>query len=175
MYGEHVISNQVTLILLTQVIANTSGYGAALQMKVGNQLRHQCDVWLFAKSIDKWTPEGEKIRGHNIVIDIEEAPNAAPYSKASVPLRYGYGIDNIQDTVDHAVNFGFIGKGGAWYVMPKFEKTKTGYDITPDENGEKIQGVTKVRDWFLGHPDECIALENHLRTMILGPEATNLK
>lgn len=171
-YGECIIDNQVTLILLTQVMANTSGYGG-MTMKVGNQIKFQSDVIVFFKAATKWPEQEGKILGHDILVDIKEAPNAAPYTECSVPIRYGFGVDTIKDIIDHASNFGIIHVGGSWYtlpflmnedgdVIPTAEKVPDGYKEV------KVQGLSSVREFLLKNKKICLELDNRIRKMVFG-------
>lgn len=122
-YGENVVQQGVTIFLLAQIQANTSGYGAPIQAKFGNAVKHMADVILFGKSIEKWAPVNDKILGHDMIYTVEESALSAPYSEMRVPLRYGYGIDRPKDVIQQASNLDIIKVGGSWYTLP-FAKVK---------------------------------------------------
>ena len=49
-YGNLIIPNRCIVFLITQIQANTSGFGAPMIAKVGNQMKHQADVMLICKN-----------------------------------------------------------------------------------------------------------------------------
>ncbi|TXT66091.1 MAG: hypothetical protein BAJALOKI3v1_50091 [Promethearchaeota archaeon] len=151
---------EILLILLTQVQANTSGYGMPIQAKVGNQIYHHADIFMFGKSMKKWTADSNnKILGHDMVYVVEKY---GPTRDISIPLRYGYGIDDIKDLIDVSINHGIIQKNGSWYNMPftgeEDEKPEVNIKLFEKEQNIKFQGETKARNWLLIRPDyaKCI-------------------
>jgi RecA/RadA recombinase len=177
-YGDLVVPSRVTLFLISQIQANTSGYGPPLQAKVGNAVKHLADVNMFCKNTEKWKPDAQgRILGHDIIYAVEASALGPPHMEMKVPLRYGYGIDNIQDVVTHALTWNIIVRGGAWYKLPFLEKDdKFEYiDISGmsedelDESGVvKIQGEMATRNWFLVHPDQLKIVEKLIRDKIFG-------
>lgn len=146
-YGDLIIANNVTLFLIAQIQANTSGYGIPIQMKAGNQIRHQADVVMFCKSIEKWDEQNERICGHNILISIETSALGPPYVDTSIPLRYGKGIDLVKDLIKHAIVWGYIKRAGTWYYLPfKENDPKNTIEIPSfDDEEAKSQGLIKTQ------------------------------
>lgn len=178
-YGDAIIQNNNTVFFITQIQANTSGYGPALQMKCGNHIKHQADVVLFCKSTEKWAPEGStgKINGHDINMTVETSGIGPPYVDIEIPLRFGYGIDKINDVINHAVTWGYIKKDGAWYTVPFSGENNDFIEEIPAEI-EKIkeiglyrfQGKEKLWYWFADQKNAKALdqLENAIRKKILG-------
>jgi recombination protein RecA len=190
-YGESIVRNEVTAFLLAQIQANPTGYGAPTQIKVGNTIRHQADVILNGKSVDKWAPtSGEKILGHDMVYYVEESALGSPYVEMKVPLRYGYGIDKPKDVIQHASNLDVIKLGGAWYTLPYIEveedkkksyklviledpedKKKEDYivrdiatnKIIKDPKIVKFQGEGNVWQWLMLNPKHLEEIEKLVR------------
>ena len=172
-YGDLIGPSGITLFLLTQIQANTSGYGPMKGMKVGNHIRHQADTILFFKRVDKWEPTDGRILGHNIECTIECSALGPPFIDISIPLRYGYGIDNVQDVITHGANWGIIEQAGAgWFKLPFVEKEDGEHEYV-DVNGEqkdkcvRIQGKANVRNWMVKHPQECNKIEETIRNKVL--------
>ena len=98
-----------------------------------------------------------------------------PHLKITIPLRYGYGVDAIQDTVSHAINWDIIQQGGAWYTIPFVVSKKENefHYIQPEDLEDtddliKLQGEANIRNWFLVRPKELQLLEDTVRTKIFG-------
>lgn len=169
-YGDLIIQNEVTVFFITQIQANTSGYGLPIQIKAGNAIKHQADVTMFCKNVKKWSEVDGKILGHDINITIENSGLGPPNVDISVPLRYGYGIDNPRDIIVNAINWGLIKAKGAWYYLPfaleKDAKTPPLVEITEDSNNiVKIQGEDNVWNWFnnVNHQECLNMLEQKIR------------
>jgi recombination protein RecA len=169
-YGNIIVPNQVTLFLLTQIQANTSGYGPPVQAKVGNHIRHQADIIMFGKNFEKWDEQNGRILGHNMIYNVEASALGAPFMEMKIPLRYGYGIDNIKDVMDHCINWEIIRKGGAWYTLPFLEDgTRVDLDALDDSQKPiKVQGEDKVRNWLLIHPEQTKMLDKEIREKVFG-------
>jgi RecA/RadA recombinase len=171
-YGDLIVANSVTLFLLTHIQANTSGYGAPLQMKVGNDLRHQADVILFGKNIEKWPEQDGRILGHEMIYYVEASALGPPFLELRIPLRYGYGIDNIRDIVTHCINWSIIKKKSSWFTLPFVDNDGKVAPINPDEMTEdgkyiKFQGENQIRNWLLINKDQQNLLEDIIRKRVL--------
>jgi hypothetical protein len=174
LYGDMVIANRCTVFLIAQIQANTSGYGAPTQMKVGNALKHQADCILFFKDAQKWkgssTDDAKKPPlGHDITVECVESALGPPHVEFKIPLRFGEGIDTLKDLIDNAVNWDIIKLAGAWYNIPMKEDKGGKLKHTEDsEEYTKLQGENKVRQWFSIRPEAVKILEELLRKMIFG-------
>lgn len=180
MYGNKAVSQEVTVMLLTHVMANTSGYGPALQYKAGNDIWHQCDLILFGKSMDKWTPVNGRILGHDMKCRVDKTSISFPHQEFDLPLRYGQGIDTVFDIQRHAINWDIIKKAGAWFQLPFVEieneddpdnptiEYKSADNISKEDKGIKLQGENSVWNWLVIHPEATKALESKIREMVFG-------
>lgn len=157
LYGDIVVPNGAIVFLLTQVQANTSGYGPPIQIKLSNSLYHQSDLILQGKAAEKWkVGDDGRIMGHDMVYTCVKNAGSNPYNDIRVPLRFGYGIDVPKDIVDHCVIFDIIRKDGAWYKLPFIDTDdKLVADSTFDEKKKyvKAQGEENARLWLLQHPE----------------------
>lgn len=171
-YGNLIISNQVALFLITQIQANTSGYGAATQMKVGNHIKFQADITLMGKSIEKWPEIEGRILGHDSVYVVETSALGPPLMELSIPLRYGQGIDRLKDIVTHSINWGLITKAGAWYTLPVVENNNELEFVENFDNKDlkyiKIQGEEGIRNFLIGKSSIADKLESIIRSKVFG-------
>ncbi len=175
-FCDMVISNQVTLFLITQIQANTSGYGPTTQMKAGNAVKHYADVILFGKTFEKWDEQNGRILGHDMVYQVECSALGPPYVEIKIPLRYGYGIDNLKDIVTNAISWDLIQKAGSWFTLPYIEIeegkepifVENPVDAPKDAKFIKFQGESQIRNWLLTHPIQAQAMESIIRTKVFG-------
>lgn len=170
-YADLIIANQICLVLIAQIQANTSGYGASTTIKAGYAVRHQADIILQGKTVNKWNPNSKtgRIEGHDMVFNVIHSCLGPPHVEMTTPLRYGYGIDDIKDILNQAVNFGMITTAGSYYYLP-FE-TEEDKDINIELEKEKritLQGEIKLRNWFIVNKDKLKLLEQKIRTEIIG-------
>jgi recombination protein RecA len=171
-FADLVVPSNITLFLLAQIQANTSGYGDPLQIKCGNAIKHSADGIMFARGIEKWKEDSSgRILGHDINFKIECSPMGSPFVETKVPLRYSYGIDNLQDIVNHCINWEIIKKGGAWYTLPFIEtdnNVEFHEEMQKDVKYLKFQGENNIRNWLLLHPEQSNILDNLIRKRVLG-------
>lgn len=173
-YGDAIVANNVTLFLLAQIQANTSGYGSPYQIKVGNQIQHQADIILFTRKIEKYAPDSNgKIVGHYTIYEILESALGAPFGELKLPLKYGYGIDDIQDIMTHALTWDIIKKSASWYVLPFEGSDEEGFTYNPESTSIKIQGENKLRNWLFLNEDCKKIIESKVREQIFGTETTD--
>jgi RecA/RadA recombinase len=166
MIGDLIIPNQITVFLLAQTQANTSGYGPPIQIKAGNAIRFQSDIILVGKSVEKWNEEDGRIRGHDMKFYVEKSALGPPNLEITIPLRYGYGIDDIKDVINHCITWNIIKKNGSWFYLPFKDEKSTEIADLPDKEGIAVQGEPKIRTWFLTRPDHLKALEQSIRNKI---------
>lgn len=157
---------------------------------------------MLGKRAEKWKPsgtnkdgDGGRILGQDCVYTIQESALGPPHVEAKIPLRYGYGIDNLLDLFTQAINWGLIEQKNAWYTLPFVEDDKGNIKYTPLVNattkeGEETENEAKKdkkekkekkeagyirangeaagRNWLLLHPDEAKILENEIRKQVFG-------
>jgi recombination protein RecA len=162
-YADLVMPNNVTLLLLAQVQANTSGYGDPMQIKAGNSIKHASDCTVFIRTAEKWTPDSSgRILGHDMKWKIMCSPLGPPFMECNVPLRFGHGIDVVQDVINHAMNWNLIEGKGAWYNIPFDASGK----FLEKAEGVKLQGEANIWAWFKANPKAVIELEKWIRNKI---------
>lgn len=152
-YSEFVISNNIALILLAQIQANTGGgNGPKTSIKMGNSISHMADNILFAKYLEKWKPDSMgRIRGHDINFSVEKSGLGCPYIEFKLPLRFKVGVDVLGDIITHAINFEIIQMKGAWYHLPFNENGEYLSEIDPSNKESlhiKLNGENNVWEWL---------------------------
>jgi recombination protein RecA len=137
----------IILIVISHLLANTSGYGSPFYEDGGNKLQYQGDIKLRCSSFQKWelTKGDESTRvGQVVTWNILTSSLGPPGGKVQTYLRYGYGIDNAKELIGLGLDFGIIEKNGpAWYVF----------------SGEKFQGEEKLRNFLLENPAKLEELQ----------------
>lgn len=110
-----------TVIGMTHIQANTSGYGAAYTEKGGNAIIYQVDVKLMAKKVEDWNVDNKQI-GQIITWETHcTATGKPPGQTCQSYQRYGSGVDDIAEISTMALDYGLIEQRGAWYVLSYLE------------------------------------------------------
>lgn len=143
----------VTLIIVQHLIANTSGYGSPYYEDGGNKIQYQADVKLRCTSFQKWnsvqTDDSTRI-GQVANWQVITSALGPPGGKVQSYIRYGYGIDYEKELIGLGLDMGIIMKGGAWY------------SVTYNGEEHKYQGEEKLRDALMENP----AMLNYIKENI---------
>jgi recombination protein RecA len=137
--------NDVNILTIQHLIANTSGYGVPFMEDGGNKIVHQADVKLRAKGFSDWLRTDKSIMGQVVTWDVEFSALGPPGAKVESYIRYGYGIDDIHENILTAIDLNLIEKGGAWYTISLLES---------DGKAPKFQGMENCWDFFKDNPDK---------------------
>ena len=88
-------------------------------------------------------------------------------------IRYGHGIDSVQEVLELATDLGFIDKAGAWFSCPFFQiekdlakKIKPDVDVDNDEaiiKAFKFQGQDKLYNFIKENPEIVKTLERLIK------------
>lgn len=147
------IAKKCTAILLNQVRDNFN-YGGGVKTPGGRALKHYCSVrMMFSKGIpfDKngkdISKNAENPAGHTVDVKLLKSKVCAGNRlNGCYSLNYVSGIDYITDTIDCALNLGFISAGGAWYKL---------YDLeTGEVTDKKFQGKSSLVQYYKDEPEE---------------------
>ena len=140
--------NKNIVIGITHLMGNPTGYGAEFKEKSGQAIAYQTDIKLRAKSFKAWTLSADSTQiGQEIEWQIICSALGPPGGSITSYLRYGQGIDKHTELLNFAVDIGLINKGGAWYSY----------------NGEKFQGMEKLRQYFVDNSDKYNELEKSVK------------
>lgn len=141
------------VVYITHVIANTSGYGSSWMADSGQKIQFACHIKLLLKGYTKWM-DGENQIGQIIKYDVVYSALGAPGATVESYLRYGYGLDDVMEYIEMAIDCGIIEKGGAWFTLSYL-------DPAP-----KLQGQNKLRDHMINNPKDYTVLRNKIKEMI---------
>lgn len=112
--------NDIILVGIQHFISNVSGMGKWKIASGGRKIQYACDVGLECKKfafIHEGGEEGPVIGQTVDWITTSTALNAAPGQKTTSVIRYGIGIDELQEIVDIGIDFGFIEQRGTWFRL----------------------------------------------------------
>ena len=77
-----------------------------------------------------------------------------PVKEVNSHLRYGYGIDDITETIIMSVDLGIIKQGGAWFTLML------------DGEEKKLQGQEAVFGFLVENPAVLDHLKEEIRGML---------
>jgi recombination protein RecA len=172
--GSSVTKNKTILICITHNIANTGGsrFSPNKMADCGNMLQYQAGTNMVITHRGKWQvpaqtgPHVGQIANWNI-----KTSNAGgtPNSTAESWIRYGIGLDEVQEVVQIACEFRLIKTAGAWYTIqcaideqedPAIAKILKDNEVSDKEEDIerffKFQGVNNLCD-FLNENQEISA------------------
>lgn len=150
--GQIVPTNRITMVMITHLITDTSGYGGKMA-DGGIKVQYQADTRMQVGEVKPWQDTEKKQIGQSLKWRILYSSLGA-CGECESWIRYGKGIDKIQELIVIGEELNLIEKGGAWY-----ELTFLGLE-------KKINGQQKVHDYFSENPDDLIKLEDTIRGMI---------
>lgn len=164
------MKNKTILICITHNIANTGGspYAPQKMADCGNMLQYQAGTNMVITHRGKWqVPKDTGPHVGQIANWSIKTSNAGgrPNSTAEGWIRYGIGVDEVQEVIQIACEFRLIKTAGAWYTIacavdePSFPCVKAYLEAnnatTPEEieKALKFQGVNAVADFLNQHED----------------------
>lgn len=179
-----VAKNKAILIFITHNIANTGGsrWSPAKMSDCGNMLQYQAGTNMVITHRGKWeTADGESHIGQiaNWLVKTS-ASGGIPNSSAQSFIRYGIGIDEVQEISMMATEFGMISKAGAWYTIDAavnnkdhkyIKKILKEADIDVEDNEAltkffKFQGMAKLTSFLEEHQPVCDLIYSEIREML---------
>lgn len=164
------MKNKTILICITHNIANTGGspYAPQKMADCGNMLQYQAGTNMVITHRGKWqVPKDTGPHVGQIANWSIKTSNAGgrPNSTAEGWIRYGIGVDEVQEVIQIACEFRLIKTAGAWYTIacavdeptnPCIKKYLDANNATTPEEIEKalkFQGVNAVADFLNEHED----------------------
>jgi recombination protein RecA len=165
------MKNKTILICITHNIANTGGspYAPQKMADCGNMLQYQAGTNMVITHRGKWqVPKDTGPHVGQIANWSIKTSNAGgrPNSTAEGWIRYGIGVDEVQEVVQIACEFRLIKSAGAWYTIqcavdepthPIVAKLLTANNIDNSieaiEKFFKFQGVNNVSDFLNENPE----------------------
>ena len=99
--------------------------------------------------------EGEEVVGYNTKITVKKNKIAPPLKSCTIPFMFGKGFGGNEEVISLAVEYGLIEKSGAWATT---------------HDGQRINGMAKVREYYEEHPDLFEELKNIVKSKLSGVE-----
>ena len=153
--GQIVPNQRATMIIITHFIANTSGYGASRMPDCGKKIQYQADTRMEVKSITPWTQSDKQV-GQAVNWKVICSSIGSPGTECQSWIKYGHGIDKVQELVMLGLDIGLIGKAGAWLTCEFMaEHADIVKEIKPEIDKENIEEVLKPLS-FRGRKDYTI-------------------
>lgn len=145
--------NEIILINIIHLIANTSGFGAAKVKSGGRKIQYAVDVDLEAVRVEPWKVSqnvdseqfGQKVTWRSNSTALDAGPG-----KTESWIRYGLGIDEVYELVEMGVASGIIEQKGVWLSM---------------DGAEQVQGKQKMYNLLKDNDELNILLRKNLNEM----------
>lgn len=178
--GQIVPNQRAIIVMITHMITNTSGYGAARMADGGVKIQFQSDTRLEVKSITPWVQDDQQI-GQAVNWKVLWSSMGPPGAECQSWIRYGHGIDKIQEIVMMGQEAGLISQSGAWMtcnflllkpellkeIFPDLELIDGSYkDIEKATRLCKFQGAEKLYHFFKNQPKVYEALVEEIKQML---------
>jgi recombination protein RecA len=164
------MKNKTMLICITHNIANTGGspYAPSKMADCGNMLQYQAGTNMVITHRGKWqVPKDTGEHVGQIANWSIKTSNAGgrPNSTAESWIRYGIGIDEVQEVIQIACEFRLIKASGAWYtiqcavddtsnpVIAKYLSENNVSSVDDIERALKFQGSNNLCEFLTAHED----------------------
>ena len=98
---------------------------------------------------------GDEVIGTHVKVKCVKNKIAPPMKVCEATMIFGDGFSAKGEAIDLAVDYNIIQKQGGWYTLP---------------NGDRLQGLKKVQDYFDNNNDEMIKLIDSVKQKLSGIE-----
>jgi len=163
------MKNKTILICITHNIANTGGspYAPQKMADCGNMLQYQAGTNMVITHRGKWQVPKDtgthvgQIANWNVKTS---CAGGKPNSTAEGWIRYGVGVDEVQEIIQIACEFRLIKAAGAWYTIScasespdhatikEYLSSKNASTTEEIEKALKFQGVNAVAEFLNENP-----------------------
>lgn len=110
-------ANDITVIMIQHLIANTSGYGQPYIEDGGQKIKYQFDTKIRCKGVQKWLETDKTQVGNILTWEVLGSPLSAPGKTCESYVKFGYGIDAEMELVTVGTELGLLSRSGAWYAL----------------------------------------------------------
>jgi recombination protein RecA len=140
-----------TLFIISQLRDAIGSMGEPTTTTGGKAIKYYADVrWKVWKINDKINELNKT------TVDVIKNKLASPFGQAKINIVWGHGFDKLGEIIDYGVEFDFVKKGGAgWFTL---------------ENGTKLQGMDKMKDYLEENFEELLELEAKVINKLKGAE-----
>lgn len=140
--------NNTLVICINQYRSNIGGFmGPTNVTPGGNALKFYATQRIETARMGNKT-EGEEVTAIRVKCTVKKNKVAPPFKKTELVVRFGIGIDVLQEILDMAVENEIIKKAGSWY---SYGDTRLG------------QGEGKVREVLMDNPELLEEIRNKLK------------
>lgn len=161
--GQTVSNQKCIVVMITHMITNTSGYGKSKMADGGEKIKYQSDTRMEVATAVPWesansTKENKNVIGLKVTWNILWSSIGKPGAVCESWVRFGYGIDKVQEILMIASEIGLIAVAGSWYNFDFLEEL--GRDKV------KLQGAEKAYNYLRENPDIYTELEKRVRELL---------
>jgi recombination protein RecA len=158
--GQTVPNQKCLVILITHMITNTSGYGKSKMADGGVKIQFQADTRMEVKTVSPWesagsSKENKNVIGLKVTWEVLCSSIGAPFKTCDSWIRFGHGIDKVQEIIMIAIDLGLISVAGSWYNLDFIESEKV-----------KLQGQEKVYNYLSERKEFYALLEQKVKEML---------
>lgn len=158
--GQTVPNQKCLVIMITHMITNTSGYGKTKMADGGVKIQFQADTRMEVKSVSPWessssTKENKNVIGLKVTWDVLCSSIGKPFTTCESWIRFGHGIDKVQEILMLASEIGLISVAGSWYNLDFLEQL--------GQERVKLQGAEKAYNYLRDNQEVYNQLEAKVR------------
>jgi recombination protein RecA len=169
--GQIVPNQKCLIIMITHMITNTSGYGAGKMADGGVKIQFQSDTRMEIKGIMPWEIGGNKdtkqVIGLKVTWKIIWSSIGSPYKECESWIRFGHGIDKVQEIIMIAAELALIEVSSSWYNLEYLKDPETLAEAGLDANfNTKMQGQEKVYNFLSANSKSYQILERKVKELL---------
>ena len=181
-----IVLRKAICVYVTHLITNTGGgpWSPSKVSDCGVMIKYAVSTNMTITHTSKWC-EGTKDDGEQIGQRVHwkmttSAAGGSPNKTAESWLRYGAGLDEVQEIAQMATELAMITKSGSWYTInaaimnkdkPAVAKFLEANDIKTDDNDAvtkafKFQGVQKLTDFLYANTEIKDLIYSEIRSIL---------
>jgi len=168
--GQTVPNQKALIIMITHLITNTSGYGVSKMADGGVKIQFQADTRMEVKESVPWYINNDTKKdsiGLKVKWKVIWSSIGKPNREAESWIRFGKGIDKIQEIINIAGELGLIDVNSSWYNLSYLEDPET-YQLSelPPDTKLNLQGQEKVYNFLVEHKKCYSLLEQKVKELL---------
>lgn len=179
--GQIIPNQRAVIVAITHLITNTSGYGAGRMADSGLKIQYQSDTRMEVKTITPWVQNDTQI-GQAVTWKVLWSSVGSPGHEFQNWIRYGHGIDNVQEILMIGQEIGLINQAGAWFtcnfltndlnvLFNAFGLNKSEADAIKSDSEKilklcKFQGIEKVYNFIKDNPPAYELLQREIKKLL---------
>jgi hypothetical protein len=146
------------VIGMAHLYSNTSGYGKKYVVSMGSKADYALSTSLYSVKTEDWTLGSDEDKNKIGQINhwkVERSPLNQPGELAKSYLRYGMGLDEVQEILKFAEDLSLFEVSGSWYAYPDKENAVV-----------RAQGMEKFRQGLIDNTEAWEDLKNRIAELI---------